>query len=200
MFYRWCEEAFGADGADYLFENDTSIKFMCTVDAAANGDEHAQALLKYAFHEASREMLYKVSDISGYASIAFLSIGFPEGAAVTGTISMIADGILTIDDFINGNYEEAITEGMILVMSFAASKGVEKIAQKVAGISIHVGKTGRYYEIGKRGGIKTAEALRKQIAKDIASGYFGQKIAPELASQITKQAVEAFNEALKDEQ
>lgn len=45
-------------------------------------------------------------------------------------------------------------------------------------ISIHVGKTGRYYEIGRKGAIKTEAALRKLVTKDIASGYFGQNITP----------------------
>ena len=198
--YELFQNAYGTGGADYLFNNDPSIKFMCTVDAAANGNVHAQAQLKYAFYEAGREMLTEISEKSGYASLAFLAVGCPEGAGVFGVISMTADGILTVDDIIHGNIREGLTEGAILVASFAAGKGAEKIVQKVAGISIHVGKTGRYYEIGRKGAIKTEAALRKLVAKDIASGYFGQNIPPELASQIVEKAAEGFKEALENEE
>ena len=100
---------------------------------------------------------------------------------------MTADGILAIDDIIHGNIREGLTEGAILVASFADGKGGEKIVQKVAGISIHVGKTGKYYEIGRKGA-------------DIASDYFGQNIPPELASQIVEKAAEGFKEALENEE
>ena len=198
--YDLCENTYGTENADILFNNDPSIRFMCTVDAALNGDVHAQKQLKYAFHEAGREMLNEISEKSGYATLVFLAVGCPEGAAVFDVISMIADGILAVDDIIQGNIREGLIEGAILVTSFAAGKGAEKIVQKVAGISIHVGKTGRYYEIGKRGAIKTEKALRKLVAKDIASGYFGQNITPEVASQIVEKAAEGFKEALKNEE
>lgn len=195
------ENSYGSEGADYIFNNDSSIKFMCTVDAAANGDPHAQKVLKYAFHEASREMLVEISEKSGYASLAFLAVGCPEGAAVCGYISMGADAILAIDDIIYGNFKEGLTEGVVLVASFSAGKATERLVGKIAsGISVHVGKNGRYYEIGRKGAIKTESALRKLVLKDIASGYFGQNIAPELASQIVENAVKAFNEAVKNEE
>lgn len=44
-------------GADFIFNNDSSVKFMRTVDAATSDDLHAQKVLNYAFREASREML-----------------------------------------------------------------------------------------------------------------------------------------------
>ena len=62
---------------------------MCTVDAAANGD--AQAQLKYAFHEANREMLTEISEKAGYASLACLAAGCPQGAAAFGYIAMGAE-------------------------------------------------------------------------------------------------------------
>lgn len=65
---------------------------------------------------------------------------------------------------------------------------------------ITVGSTGRYYEVGRRGAIKTEEALRKILAKDIASGYFGEYIIPEIASQIVNIAVEAFEVLVNEEQ
>lgn len=113
---------------------------------------------------------------------------------------MTADGVLVADDFIHGNIREGFTEGVILVASFAAGKGTEHLVGKVAGISITVGKTGRYYEIGKRGAIKTESALRKIVAKNIASGYFGQEISPEIASQIVEKAAKGFKEILKNEE
>ena len=115
-------------------------------------------------------------------------------------ISMTADGILAVDDIIHGNIREGLSEGAILVASFAAGKGVEKGVGKIASISIHVGTTGRQYEIGKRGAIKTEVALRKLVAKDIASGYFGQNITPEIASQIIEKAAEGFKKAVKNEE
>ena len=50
------------------------------------------------------------------------------------------------------------------------------------------------------GAIKTEEALRKILAKDIASGYFGEYIIPEIASQIVNIAVEAFEVLVNEEQ
>ena len=70
----------------------------------------------------------------------------------------------------------------------------------MATIQITVGSTGRYYEVGRRGAIKTEEALRKILAKDIASGYFGEYIIPEIASQIVNIAVEAFEVLVNEEQ
>ncbi len=200
FIYNMLQQSYGSEGANHICQNDSSIQFICTVDAATKGDAHAQAHLKYAFHEAGREMLGEISEKSGYASLSFLAVGCPEGAGVFGAISMTADGILAVDDLIHGNIREGLSEGAILLASFTAGKGTEKIVQKIAGISIHVGKTGRYYEIGKQGAIKTEAALRKLVVKDIASGYFGQNIAPELASQIVEKAAEGFREATKNEQ
>ena len=199
MFYRWCEEAFGADSADYLFENDTSIKFMCTVDAAANGDEHAQALLKYAFHEASREVLKDISEKSGYMSLVCLAIGCPEGSTFFGGVSIAADGILAIDDFIQGNYEQAKKEAVVLVAGIIISKGLEAGAKAISkSIHVTVGSNGKYYEIGRRGAIKTEKALRKLLAKDIASGYFGQNVIPN-APDIIEEAVKAYKKLNGDD-
>ena len=51
-----------------------------------------------------------------------------------------------------------------------------------------------------QGAIKTEEALRKILAKDIASGYFGEYIIPEIASQIVNIAVEVFEVLVNEEQ
>ena len=199
MLYRWCEQAFGTYGADYLFENDTSIKFMCTVDAAANGDEHAQELLKYAFHEASREVLKDISEKSGYMSLVCLAIGCPEGSTFFGGVSIAADGILAIDDFIQGNYEQAKKEAVVLVAGIIISKGLEAGAKAISkSIHVTVGSNGKYYEIGRRGAIKTEKALRKLLAKDIASGYFGQEVIPN-APAIIEEAIKAFRQLNGDD-
>ena len=100
FLYDYYQSSFGSEGADFLFNNDPSLKLMVTMDAASKGDVSAQAQLKWAFHEASRELLSEISEKSGYASLAFLAVGCPEGAGVFGVISMTADGILAIDDII----------------------------------------------------------------------------------------------------
>lgn len=46
----------------------------------------------------------------------------------------------------------------------------------------------------------TEAALRKLVAKYIASDYFGQNITPEIASQIVEKAAEGFKEALENEE
>ena len=200
--YQMFENSYGSEGADYIFNNDSSIKFMCTVDAAANGDPHAQKVLKYAFHEASREMLVEISEKSGYASLAFLAVGCPEGAAVFGAVSTAADGLLAVDNFItalknsNGDYSDAFKnlakDGAPIVGGLVFSAGAKAVANGVSkSINITVGSTGRYYEIGHRGAIKSEKALRKIIAKDIASGYFGQEVVPN-APSIIDQAVKIY--------
>ena len=186
------------DFKSILLRLDPWAKLMNLMNKASNGDEGAQVILNYVFHEASREVLSEISEKSGYVSLAFLAVGCPEGAGVFNGISMAADGILALDDIIHGNIREGWTEGTILVASFAAGKGVGKIVQKVAGISIHVGKTGRYYEIGRKGAIKTEAALRKLLAKDIADGYFGQEVIPN-APDIIEQAVKVYNKMVGNE-
>ena len=186
--------------SDYATSTDKEVLYtLNTIDRASNGDLSAQTNLKYAFHQAGRDVLNEISDKLGYGSLAFLAVGCPEGAVVSGCISMVSDGILAIDDLVNGNIKEGLTESAVLVASFAVGKGTEKVVSKVAGISINVGKSGRYYEVGKRGAIKTETALKKLIAKDISKGYFGKNIAPELTSQIVEKAVEGLKKVINDE-
>lgn len=135
---------------DFLYiAGEPYSKIYNEMKLADSGDEYAKAYLKYVFHEAGRDMLKEISEKSDYASLVFLAVGCPEGSSVFGAISMTADGILAVDDIIHGNIKEGVTDGAILVASYIAGKGTEKLVQKIAGISIYVGKTSRYYEIGK---------------------------------------------------
>lgn len=61
-----------------------------------------------------------------------------------------------------------------------------------------MGSTGRYYEVGRRGAIKTEEALRKLLVKDIADGYFGQSVIPN-ATSIIDQAVKVYRKLTEED-
>ncbi len=177
------------------FATETDIKqmqFFGLINQASMGNKSAQNTLKFAFHQANQEMLQDISDKSGKASLVFLAIGCPEASGAFGTVSMVADTLMGIDNIFNDNGKEGLSQLITVAASYGASKGVEQAVSRIANIQITVGKTGRYYEIGKRGAIKTEKALRKMVAKDIAKGYFGENIAPEMASQIVEQSVEAF--------
>ena len=56
---------------------------------------------------------------------------------------------------------------------------------------ITIGTTGKYYEVGHRGAIKSEKALRKLLVKDIADGYFGQEVIPN-SQDIIEQAVKIY--------
>ena len=167
---------------------------------ADGGDKNAQAQLKYVFHEAGRETLKTASSTFNDMALISLCIGFPEGTSVFGAVSTASELILVIDDFLNGNKKKGFAEGVVVAVSWVVNHKTKKIAEKVAGISVYVGNSGKYYEIGKRGAIKTKTALRKIIERDIASGYFGKEIAPVLASQIVEKAAEWLKEVLKIEE
>ena len=176
-----------------LLRLDPWAKLMNLMNKASNGDEGAQVILNYVFHEASRELLSEISEKSGYASLAFLAVGCPEGAGVFGGISMAADAILAIDDWIQGNREQAVKNGVVIIAGLATPKilktGVKAFSKS---IQITIGSTGKYYEVGHRGAIKSEKALRKLLVKDIASGYFGQEVIPN-APDIIEQAVKVYN-------
>ena len=197
--YELFQTSYGTEGADYICNNDPTITVMRTVDAAANGDIHAQSQLKYAFYEVGREMLNEISEKSGYASLACLAVGQPEGSAIFGGISMAADGLLAFDDLLNGNYEEAGKNGAILVAGIVTPKilksGVKTFSKS---IQITIGSTGRYYEMGHRGAINSEKDLRKNLAKDIADGYFGQEIIPN-APSIIDEAVKIYKKITEGE-
>jgi len=207
--YDLFEQSYGADGADYIFKNDSSIQFASTVDAALKGDSCAQRNLKYAFHEVSREMLTEISEKSGYAAIVCLSIGQPELSSAFVNISTVCDSLLVIDDFItdlkksNGDYSTPIknlaANGSIIVVGLIYSPLQKYETTKFAkSINITVGKTGRFYEVGHRGAIKSEKALRKLLAKDIAAGYFGQEVIPN-APLIIDQAQKVYRRLMENE-
>ncbi len=83
-----------------------------------------------------------------------------------------------------------------VIHSANQEKGENK--EGVATIQITVGSTGRYYEVGRRGAIKTEEALRKLLVKDIADGYFGQSVIPN-APSIIDQAVKVYRKLTEED-
>jgi len=170
---------------------DTSAKFYNLMKSADEGDEFAKETLKYVFHEVGRETLKEISEVSGYASVVCLAIGQPEGAAFFSGISMATDGLLIIDDYIQGNHAEAKQETIILIAGVISNEtlkaGVKCFSKS---IQITIGSTGRYYEIGQNA-VKSEKILRKLLAKDIADGYFGQQVIPN-SKAIIEQAVKIY--------
>lgn len=176
------------------------MHFFGLIDQASMGNKSAQNTLNYAFYQANKEMLKDLGDASGNASLVFLAIGLPEVSTVLGGIDTVSDLIIGADKVINGyknNDSKMRTEGWLEIASstseFVASEVIIKgITNKVSSsINVTIGKNGRYYELGRRGALKSKKAIQKLVKKDIAEGYFGQNIAPELASQIVDKAGEA---------
>lgn len=165
---------------------------------ADGGDQAAKSCLGAMWHEANRDVLKQVSDGSSKATLLFLAVGAPEAAAVSSGVGLVADGLLVLDDIISGNYGDAMVNGAILVAGVALNKAAGKIVNSVAdrAIGISVGKNGRFYEIGRRGAMKTKDAFRALVAADIASGVFGDLI-PEVSEQVLEKALKAFDESIK---
>ena len=125
------------------------------------------------------------SEHSGTATLFLLTIGQPELAAITSTIGLAADSLLVIDNFANGNIVEGSKGIAVIGLSMLANEGVKKGFEKLGSlVGISVGKNGLYYMKGRRGALKTIDGIRKQLYKDLVEGYFGQAIAPEVASQM----------------
>ena len=207
--YDMFEQSYGTDGADYIFANDSSIQFASTVDAALKGDSCAQRNLKYAFHEVSREILAEISEKSGSAAIVCLAIGQPEISSALVNISTVCDSLLVLDDFItdleksNGDFLEPLknlaANGSTIIVGLIYSPIQKHEAKTIAkSINITVGKTGRFYEVGHRGAIKSEKALRKLLAKDIAAGYFGQEVIPN-GPLIIDQAAKVYRKLMENE-
>ena len=187
------------DFIDFLgLFGDPTVELYNEMKRADSGDQHAQARLKYVFHEVGRDLLGEISEKSNQASLVCLAIGLPEGSTVFGGISLLSDILLVIDDIISGNIQEGWNDFILIVAGFAVGKGVEKLTSRVATIQITVGSTGRYYEVGRRGAIKTEEALRKLLVKDIADGYFGQSVIPN-APSIIDQAVKVYRKLTEED-
>ena len=127
-----------------------------------------------------------------------MTIGQPEGTAFFSGVSTVAGALLAIDDLCQGNKKEAFNEGLIIIAGMASSKALKAGVKAFSkSINITVGSTGRYYEVGHRGAIKSEKALRKILAKDIADGYFGQEVIPN-APLIIEQAVKIYNKLMGD--
>lgn len=83
-----------------------------------------------------------------------------------------------------------------IVAGIVTPKIIEKgVTAYSKSIKITVGSTGRYYEIGHRGAIKSEKAVKKLLAKDIADGYFEENVIPK-ASSIIDQFVKAYNKLI----
>lgn len=111
-----------------------------------------------------------------------------------------SDIIIGADKVINGyrnNDSNSQIEGGIEIINagigiVASEVFVKGFTNKVSSsINVTIGKNGRYYELGRRGALKSKKAIQKLVKKDIAEGYFGQNIAPELAAQIVDKVGEA---------
>ena len=186
---------------NYATETDRKqMQFFGMIDAASHGNKSAQNTLRYAFYQANKEILRDIGDESGNASLVFLAIGLPEVSAALGGINITSNIILGTDKAINGYINmdskmlvEGTSEIATSVIGILASEvAVKGITKKVSSsVKVTIGKTGRYYEVGRRGALKSKKAIEKLVRKDIADGYFGQNIAPELASQIVDKAGEA---------
>ncbi len=178
---------------------------MCTAEAASKGDHYSQSILKYAFHEVSRETLKEASSKFSDLAIFSLCIGFSEGSLVFGSASTACDFILIIDnlitdlrnsetrtDYFNAVKRSIIDSGIIiagLTFSSLTKSGANKIS---TGITVKVGSSGRYYELGHRGAISSKEEFRKELIKDITSGYFGQDVIPNSPS-IVQEAMKVYD-------
>ena len=178
---------------------DPTVELYNEMKRADSGDQHAQARLKYVFHEVGRDLLGEISEKSNQASLVCLAIGLPEGSTVFGGISLLSDILLVIDDFVHGNSTEAKKNGIVIIVGKISSDLLEAgVIALSKSIRITVGSTGRYYEVGRKGAIKTEEALRKLLVKDIADGYFGQSVIPN-APSIIDQAVKVYRKLTEED-
>ena len=188
------------DFIDFLgLFGDPTVELYNEMKRADSGDQHAQARLKYFFHEVGRDLLGEISEKSNQASLVCLAIGLPEGSTVFGGISLLSDILLVIDDFVHGNSTEAKKNGIVIIVGKISSDLLEAgVIALSKSIRITVGSTGRYYEVGRKGAIKTEEALRKLLVKDIADGYFGQSVIPN-APSIIDQAVKVYRKLTEED-
>jgi len=178
---------------------DPMMKLVSLFNAASNGDKSAQAFAGMIMHEAGRETMRDISLGSDKATLLFLAIGQPGAAGVTSAIGLIADGALSLDDIISGNTSEGLKGFGIMVAGFAVGKAGSKFANGLIekGMKISVGKNGMYYSLGRSGTMKTRDGFQALLKSDIASSKFGD-LAPEVASQLLKTALKAFDEMQKE--
>ena len=137
-------------------------------------------------HSSYIQGLTFISDASGAATLFCLLIGQPEITGVTGAAGEVANGLLLLDSLTTGDYTDARKRARTILFSRLANIGTGKGLEKLGNsINISIGKNSLYYMKGRRGALKTVDGIRKQLMKDFTEGYFGQKIAPEVASQLT---------------
>ena len=167
--------------------------------AADSGDRNAQARLEYVFHEAGRETLKQTSSTLNDMALVSLCIGFPEGAGVFGTAANVCDFALLLDDAFVNKSSTVKKDAVLFIAGIVYSKGAEFGTKTISkSINITIGKTGRFYELGHKGAIKSEKALRKQLLKDISSGYFGSAIIPS-ANSIIDETVKAYRKLTENE-
>ena len=184
---------------------DPTAKLYNEMKRADSGDEYAKANLKYIFHEAGRETLKQASSKFNDMAIISLCLGCPEGTTVFGTAATVCDAVLAIDslvtnlqnsktksDYLNAAKNFGI-EGGIVIAGIAYSKFTGWGANKISNaINVKIGSTGRFYELGHSGAIKSKEGFRKLLMKDIASGFFGQEAIPN-APLIIQEAMKVYD-------
>ncbi|MBB5218706.1 hypothetical protein HNP77_001075 [Treponema rectale] len=188
---------------------DPSVKVYNEMRRADSGDEFAKARLKYIFHEASKETLKQASSKLSDMAIISLCMGFPEGTTVFGNAAGACDLALAIDSLVTDlsnskNMSDCLnaaknfgTTGSVVIAAFAWGEVTKKSATAISNaINVKIGSTGRFYELGHRGSIKSREGFRKLLEKDIASGYFGQEIIPN-APLIVQEAMKVYD-AIKE--
>ncbi len=171
--YNNLNEAMEDYYTNYATETDINqMQFFGLINQASMGNKSAQNTLNYAFYQANKEMLKDLGDASGNASLVFLAIGLPEVSTVLGGIDTVSDAVLSIDKINNGNKNNDLNTKI---------EGYIELGSSIGGI------------VASEIGVKaiTKKAIQKLVKKDIAEGYFGQNIAPELASQIVDKAGEA---------
>lgn len=86
-----------------------------------------------------------------------------------------------------------------MVTGYKVGKTIGDAVGKAASVEIAIGKNKHFYEIGRRGALKSADAIQKLVEKDIANGYFGKNISAELTSQVVTAVMNAYKAAVEDE-
>ena len=194
----------GEQSIDFNFKSlldltpDAFNRLFNEMKRADNGDKNAQARLNYVFHEVGRGYLTKINEASSVGELAFCMIGCPEAAAACSIVNALSGGFLALDDFYNGNYASAIMETTIMVAGYKTGKLVGNAVEKAAGVEITIGKNKHFYEIGRKGALKSADAIQKLVEKDIANGFFG-KTSSEVTSQVITATLNAYKAVIEDE-
>jgi len=177
---------------------DVSARLLNMIQAAGNGDQSARTHLDFIWHKARRDTLITLSNNSTTATFVFLAYGAVPLAKISSAVGLVADIALTFDDFISGNHIDGfVSAGFVvagLLLNSGATTGVNAIIER--GIRINRGRNGLFYSKGRRGALKTRDAITRLIRADIAAGKLGE-ITPIVAGEIIDMAGLAY-EALSD--